>query len=99
MSTDPKLNPTVAVAPKIIDTLLEMMPIRQLAWTNPSLCNSVVNYLLTIVGLPLAYCLGVLDQNKKTHGHFCMFFASGKKQQAISTCNQVFDTVKASCRV
>lgn len=73
--------------------------IRQLAWTNPSLCNSVVNYLLTIVGLPLAYCFGVLEQNKKTHGHSCMFFASGEKQQAISTCNQVFDTVKASCRV
>ena len=73
--------------------------IRQLAWTNPSLCNSVVNYLLTIVGLPLAYFLGVLKQNKKTHGHSCMFFASGEKQQAISTCNQVFDAVKASCRV
>ncbi|MEI6094703.1 MAG: Rab6 family protein [Gammaproteobacteria bacterium] len=73
--------------------------IRQLAWTNPSLCNSVVNYLLTIVGLPLAYFLGVLEQNKKTHGHSCMFFASGEKQQAISTCNQVFDAVKASCRV
>ncbi len=73
--------------------------IRQLAWTNPSLCNSVVNYLLTIVGLPLAYCFGVLEQNKKTHGHSCMFFASGEKQQAISTCNQVFDAVKANCRV
>ena len=73
--------------------------IRQLAWTNPSLCNSVVNYLLTIVGLPLAYFLGVLKQNKKTHGHSCMFFASGEKQQAISTCNQVFDAVGSSCRV
>lgn len=71
--------------------------INQLARTSKSVCNSVLNVVVTVllalsvVGLPLAYCLGVLDSNKKASGHSFMFFAFGEKQQGISAINQVFE--------
>lgn len=77
----------------------------QLASTNKSLCNTVVNVVITVllalsvVGLPLAYCFGILEQNQKTHGHSFMFFAFGEKQQGISVCNQVFAEMGVDCRM
>ena len=67
-----------------------------LQMTMFSLLNSVLNILtiaalaLSIIGLFLTYCCGVLEKNKQTSGHRLMFWSFGEKQQAQITCHQVF---------
>ena len=79
--------------------------INQLAWTKPSLCNTVLNVIVTvllaasIIGLPLAYCLNLLEANKKASGHSLMFFRFGEKQLAKSVTNQVLEEIGMTHRV
>lgn len=79
--------------------------INHLAWTHPSLCNTLLNVFVTIlltlsvIGLPLMYCLSVLEANKKASGHSLMFFAFGEKQRAMSVSNHVFAEVSVTNRV
>lgn len=64
-------------------------------WTSKSLCNTAVNFIVTvvlalsIVGLPIAYFSGLLKANAQTTGHSLMFFALGEKQQAQTLCHEI----------
>ena len=89
----------------LVDNSSMKSHINQLALTNKSLCNSVLNVVvavlltLSVVGLPLAYCFGVLDANAKSHGRSLMFFAFGEKQQSISVTNQLLEAVGVTHRL
>lgn len=56
--------------------------------TAKSLLNSALNIMITVlltlsvVGLPLVYCLNILNKNKTDKGHSLMFFTFGEKQTA-----------------
>lgn len=88
----------------LVDTSMKYH-INQLALTSKSLCNSVLNVVVTVlltllvVGLPLAYCCGVFDANAKSHGRSLMFFAFGEKQQSISVTNQILEEVGVTHRL
>ena len=67
-----------------------------LQMTSKSLANSALNIIVTVflavtvVGLPLAYWLGLLQKNEEASGHKFMFFAFGAKQAAQIASRDVF---------
>lgn len=79
--------------------------LNSLYWTNKSLLNAVVNFVITIllavsiVGLPIAYCTGLLTKNKRETGHSLMFFRFGEYQATKAQYNEAFAEMNLTCRV
>lgn len=71
--------------------------LNQLRDTCSTVFNMALNLIitvllaLTIVGLPIAYCTGLLTTNEKKHGHMLTFFAFGAQQSARALCLEVLD--------
>jgi small GTP-binding protein len=77
----------------------------QLRSTCKTLFNTALNLVitvllaLTIVGLPLAYCTGLLSANEKTNGHMLTFFALGEQQVARALCIEVLEKSGTTLRI
>lgn len=77
----------------------------QLRGTCKTLFNTALNLVitvllaLTIVGLPLAYCTGLLSANEKTNGHMLTFFALGEQQAARALCLEVLEKSGTALRM
>ncbi|MGV3740392.1 MAG: Rab family GTPase [Gammaproteobacteria bacterium] len=78
--------------------------LNSLYWTNKSLLNAVVNFVITIllavsiVGLPIAYCTGLLTKNERETGHSLMFFRFGEYQATKAQCNEAFAEMNLTYR-
>jgi Ras-related protein Rab-6A len=71
-----------------------------ISWRT-TVANVIVNVLLglSIIGFPLAYCVGWLKSNERLNGSSFMFFNDGEKQRSEIVCNQVFQETGCRFRV